>query len=50
MEEDDEAEEINLEVFEQKLEEIFNTSNLKVNQSNLKNILNISSKILNFLV
>ncbi|NER05389.1 MAG: hypothetical protein F6K17_23765, partial [Okeania sp. SIO3C4] len=36
MEEDDEAEQINLEVFEQKLEEIFNTSNLKVNQSNLK--------------
>lgn len=36
MEEDDETEQINLEVFEQKLEEIFNTNNLKVNQSNLK--------------
>ncbi|NEQ73867.1 MAG: hypothetical protein F6K23_12890 [Okeania sp. SIO2C9] len=36
MEVEDEAEQINLEVFEQKLEEIFNTSNLKVNQSNLK--------------
>ncbi|NET44107.1 calcium-binding protein [Okeania sp. SIO2B3] len=36
MAEEDEAQQINLEVFEQKLEEIFNTSNLKVNQSNLK--------------